>query len=66
MYSFKRIEHILLFYFLDSVFGSRRPSLMVQDPEYLKYIFVKNHQDFPNRNVRISQILVFCYFLGHS
>ena len=24
--------------------------------EYLKHIFVKNHHDFPNRNVRISVI----------
>ena len=37
--------------FFHSAYELRRPVLMVKDPEFLKHIFVKNHQDFPNRRV---------------
>ena len=39
------------------IYEGRRPVLMVQDPELLKCIFVKNFQDFPNRRVNVSKIL---------
>ena len=45
--------------FFHRSYEGRRPVLMVQDPEFLKQLFVKKHHDFPNRRVSIQKHFKF-------
>ena len=48
----------LIIYF--RTYEGRTPMLMVHDPELLKSVFVKNHQDFPNRSRRRVNCYLQC------